>query len=151
MMKPRATAPAKTSPQGRSIDSQNTNRRLTKLAFWTDMRAMRAIQAAAIVEITKLVITFLIAQLIIIDRQNYVGCVSDSVTHQNTALIQGNRISRCVTLSLTHPTSYLRASIAVSIVEAIFCNCSAEWVSIYTRISGSVPEARSSTQLPSER
>ena len=86
-MKPRATAPAKTSPQGRSIDFQNTNLRLTKLAFWTDNSAISAIQVAAIVEITKLVITFLIAQLIIIDRQNYVGCVSDSVTHQNTTSI----------------------------------------------------------------
>ena len=56
IMKPRATAPAKTSPQGRSIDFQKTNLRVTKLAFWTDMRAMRVIQVAAIVEITKLVI-----------------------------------------------------------------------------------------------
>ena len=64
---------------------------------------MRAIQADAIVEITKLVITFLITQLIKIDRQNYVGCVSDSVTHQNTALIQGNRISRCVTATPNTP------------------------------------------------
>ena len=56
IMKPRATAPAKTSPQGRSIDFQKTNLRLTKLAFWTDMRAIRAIQVAAIVEITKLII-----------------------------------------------------------------------------------------------
>ena len=56
IMKPRATAPAKTSPQGRSIDFQKTNLKLTKLAFWTEMRAMRAIQVAAIVEITKLVI-----------------------------------------------------------------------------------------------
>ncbi len=57
MMKPRATAPARTSPHGRSIDFQNTNLRLTKLAFWTDISAIVTIQNAAIVEITKLTIT----------------------------------------------------------------------------------------------
>ena len=56
MMKPRATAPAKTSPQGRSIDLQNTNFRLTKLAFWTDNSAIMMIHVAAIVEINKLTI-----------------------------------------------------------------------------------------------
>jgi hypothetical protein len=57
MMKPRATAPAKTSPHGRSIDFQKINLRLTKLAFWTDISAIVTIQKAAIVEITKLTIT----------------------------------------------------------------------------------------------
>ena len=57
MMKPRATAAAKTSPHGRSIEFQKINFKLTKLAFWTDISAMRAIQNAAIVEITKLTIT----------------------------------------------------------------------------------------------
>ena len=60
MMKPRATAPARTSPQGRSIDCQKTNLRLTMLAFWTDIRAMRAIQAAAIVEIIRFVIAIVL-------------------------------------------------------------------------------------------
>jgi hypothetical protein len=55
-MKPRATALARTNPHGRSIDFQNTNFMLTRLAFWTDNRAIRAIQAAAIVEIIKFVI-----------------------------------------------------------------------------------------------
>ena len=56
MMKPRATALARTNPHGRSIDVQNKNFRLTRLAFWTDNSAIRAIQAAAIVEIIKFVI-----------------------------------------------------------------------------------------------
>jgi hypothetical protein len=58
MMKPRATAIAKTSPQGRSIDLQNTKFMLTKLAFWTDNSAIRTIQVAEIVEIIKFVMVF---------------------------------------------------------------------------------------------
>jgi hypothetical protein len=56
MMNPRATDPAKTSPQGRLIEFQNTNLILTRLAFWTDSKAIRAIQKAAITEIIKLTI-----------------------------------------------------------------------------------------------
>ena len=59
MMKPRATAPANTNPQGRSIDLQNTNFRLTRLAFWTDSSAIRTIHVAAIVEIIKFVIALI--------------------------------------------------------------------------------------------
>ncbi len=58
MRNPRATAPANTSPQGRSIDFHTIKLMLTKLAFWTEMRAMRMIQVAVIVEITKFVIAF---------------------------------------------------------------------------------------------
>ena len=50
MRNPRATAPANTSPQGRSIDFHTTKLMLTKLAFWTEIRAMRTIQIAVIVE-----------------------------------------------------------------------------------------------------
>lgn len=64
MMKPRATAPAKTSPQGRSIDLQNTNLRLTKLAFWTDNSAISTIQMAAIAEIRKLAIVLVAPELL---------------------------------------------------------------------------------------
>ena len=53
--KPSATPPANTSPQGRSIDSQIANLMLTKLAFWTDNKAIRTIQAAEIAEIIKLI------------------------------------------------------------------------------------------------
>lgn len=56
MRKPSATAPAKTSPQGRSIDFQIANLTLTKLAFWTEIKAIPAIQIAAIAEIVKLTI-----------------------------------------------------------------------------------------------
>ena len=48
--KPKATEPAKTSPHGRSIDFHTKKLTLTKLAFWTEIRAMRIIQIAAIVE-----------------------------------------------------------------------------------------------------
>jgi hypothetical protein len=58
MMNPRATPPARISPHGRSIEFQNTNFRLTKLAFWTDNSAMRTIHAAAIDEIIKFVMAF---------------------------------------------------------------------------------------------
>ena len=60
MMKPRATAIARTSPQGRSIEFQKTNFRLTMLAFWTDIRAISAIQVAAIVEIIRFVIALVL-------------------------------------------------------------------------------------------
>ena len=56
MINPTATAAAKTSPHGRSIEFQKINFRLTILAFWTDIRAIRKIQAAAIMEMTKLTI-----------------------------------------------------------------------------------------------
>jgi hypothetical protein len=56
-MKPTPTIPAKTRPQGKSIDCQNKNFRLTRLAFWTDSRAINMIQTAAIAEIIRLVIT----------------------------------------------------------------------------------------------
>ena len=56
MINPTATAAAKTSPHGRSIEFQKINFRLTILAFWTDIRAIRKIQAAAITEMTKLTI-----------------------------------------------------------------------------------------------
>jgi hypothetical protein len=55
MRKPSATAPAKTSPQGRSIDFHCTKLMLTKLAFWTEIRAITAIQTAAMVETIKFV------------------------------------------------------------------------------------------------
>ena len=50
MRNPSATLPANTSPQGISIDFHTTKLMLTKLAFWTDIRAMRTIQIAVIVE-----------------------------------------------------------------------------------------------------
>jgi hypothetical protein len=52
--KPSATAPDRTSPQGISIDFQIAKLMLTKLAFWTDTRAIRTIQTAAIAETTRL-------------------------------------------------------------------------------------------------
>jgi hypothetical protein len=64
MMKPRATAPAKTSPHGRSIDFQKINFRLTKLAFWTDISAIVTIQNAAIVEIIKFVMILVFSTIV---------------------------------------------------------------------------------------
>jgi hypothetical protein len=84
IMKPSATPPAKTSPHGRSIEFQNTNFRLTIVAFWTDIRAMKAIQAAAMMEIDSLVMTialvlrlllFLSMQISICKEFLAVGCV----------------------------------------------------------------------------
>jgi hypothetical protein len=71
IIKPNATAPAKTSPHGRSIDLQNTNRRLTKLAFWTDMSAITTIQAAAIVEIIKFVIALVLSCIFTEDERGH--------------------------------------------------------------------------------
>jgi hypothetical protein len=61
---PTATAAASTSPHGKSIDLQNTNRRLTKLAFWTDTKAIVTTQAATIIEIINFVILILRSQRI---------------------------------------------------------------------------------------
>jgi hypothetical protein len=53
--KPIPTPAAKIKPQGNSIDCQLRNFRLTKLAFWTDNKAIVTTQAATIAEISKLV------------------------------------------------------------------------------------------------
>lgn len=61
MINPIATALANTSPQGSSIDFHTKKLMLTKLAFWTDIRAIRTIQIAAMIEMIKFVIAFTIS------------------------------------------------------------------------------------------
>jgi hypothetical protein len=88
-IKPKPTAPANTSPHGRSIDCQNKNFRLTMLAFWTDSNAIVTTQAATIVEIIKFVILLVFPVL----PRTISSCFTDRHFQHNRSRCPSGRLS----------------------------------------------------------